>query len=139
MWSESSKDQIPVLALASPALSLVTLNVNNDQGYDEIHGISITKRKTNGDLLSKKKILEECADVFDKLDCLPGELHLEVHKSIRPVQHVPWKIPVAMREKINWAENSSKSKWTNWLDKQHDCWQETTKQQTLYLYWSAWF
>ena len=99
MWSESSKEQIPFLALASLALRLVTLNVNNDQRYDEIHGINITKRKTNGDLLFKKKILEECADVFDTLDCLPGELHLEVHKSKRLVQHVPWKIPVEMKEK----------------------------------------
>ena len=44
--------------------------------------------------------MEECADVFDTLGCLPGELHLEVHKSIRPVQHMSWKIPVAMKEKI---------------------------------------
>ena len=31
----------------------------------------ITKRKTNGDLLSKKKILEEYGD-FDTLGCFPG-------------------------------------------------------------------
>ena len=42
----------------------------------------MTKIKTNGDLLSKKKILEEYGDVFDTLGCLPGELYLEVDKSI---------------------------------------------------------
>ena len=61
-----------------------TLNVSNEQVNDDIHCIKIPKRKTNGDLLSKKKILEEYGDVFDTLECLPGELHLEVHKSIQP-------------------------------------------------------
>ena len=74
MWSESSKNQITVssadtkkdpliLASASIALNLVTQNVNNDQIYD----IKITKRKTNGDLLSKKKTLEEYGDFIDTL------------------------------------------------------------------------
>ena len=59
----------------------------------------ITKRKTNGDLLSKKKILEKYGD-FDTLGCFPGYLHLEVDKSITSAQHVPRKIPVAMKEEI---------------------------------------
>ena len=74
MWSESSKNQITVSsadtkedplisASASIALNLVTQNVNNDQIYD----IKITKRKTNGDLLSKKKTLEEYGDFIDTL------------------------------------------------------------------------
>ena len=70
-------------ASTSLALNLVTLNVSNEQVNDDIHCIKIPKRKTNGDLLSKKKILEEYGDVFDTLECLPGELHLEVHKSIQ--------------------------------------------------------
>ena len=74
MWSESSKNQITVSsadtkkdplisASASIALNLVTQIVNNDQIYD----IKITKRKTNGDLLSKKKTLEEYGDFIDTL------------------------------------------------------------------------
>ena len=87
-------------ASASLALNLVTLNVNNDQVKEKMYGIKITKRKTNGDLLSKKKIYEEYGNVFDTFGSLPGELHLEVDKSIQPVQHVPRKIPVAMKEDI---------------------------------------
>lgn len=60
--------------------------------------MKITKRKTNTNLLSKKKILEQYGDFFDTLGCLPGDLHLEVHKSIRPVQHLSRKIPVAIKE-----------------------------------------
>ena len=74
--------------------------MNNDQVNGEIHDkIKIIKIKTNRDLLSKKKILEEYGDVFDILGCLPGGLHLEVDESVQ-VQHVSRKIPVAMKEEI---------------------------------------
>ena len=74
--------------------------MNNDQVNGEIHdNIKIIKIKTNRDLLAKKKILEEYADVFDTLGCLPGELHLQVDESVRQVQHVSRKIPVAIKEK----------------------------------------
>ena len=89
-----------ISASKSLTLNLITLLVNNDQVNDEMHDIKETKRKTNGDLLSKKKILEVCEDVFDELGCFPGEPHLGVDKSIRPVQHVPWKIPFVMKEKV---------------------------------------
>ena len=98
-WVDTKNDPLKS-ASASLALNLVTLNVSSEQVNDDIHCIKIPKRKTNGDLLSKKKILEEYGDVFDTLECLPGELHLEVHKSIQKVQHVAWKIPVAMKEEI---------------------------------------
>ena len=44
--------------------------------------------------------MEEYGDVFDTFDCPSGELHLEVYKSIRPLHHVPQKIPIAMKEEI---------------------------------------
>ena len=55
---DTKKDPL-ISASAILKLNLVTLNVNNDQVNDEIHGINITKRKTNWDLLSKKKILTQ--------------------------------------------------------------------------------
>ena len=74
---DTKKDPL-ISASASLALNLVTLNVNNDQVNDKIHDIKITKRKTNRDILSMKKILGEYGDVFDVFGCLPKELHLEV-------------------------------------------------------------
>ena len=86
----------PVIsASACLGLNLVNLKVNNDQENDEIHDIKMTNRKTNGDLFPKKKTLE---DNFDTIGCLSGEQHLEVDKSIQPVHHMTWKIPVAMKE-----------------------------------------
>ena len=95
-----TKNDPLISALVGLPLNLVTLNVNNDQINDEIPDIKITKRKTNWDLLSKKKILEEYGHVFDIFGCLAGKLHLEVDKGTRPVQHVPQKIPVAMKAEI---------------------------------------
>ena len=71
---DTKKDPL-ISASGSLALNLVALNVGNDQVNDEIHDIKITKRNTNEDLLSKRKISEEYG-------CLHGELHLEVDKSI---------------------------------------------------------
>ena len=95
-----SKKEPLISASESLTLNLITVKVNNDQVNDEMHDIKETERKTNGDLLSKKKKLEVCGDVFDELGCFPGEPHLGVDKSIRPVQHVPWKIPFVMKEKV---------------------------------------
>ena len=44
--------------------------------------------------------MEKYGNVFDTRGCLPGELHLEVYKSIRPVQYAIGKIPVTMKEEI---------------------------------------
>ena len=55
---DTKKDPL-ISVSASLALYLVTLNVNNDQVNDKIHEIKIIKTKTNVDLLSKKKMLEE--------------------------------------------------------------------------------
>ena len=54
---DTKKDPL-ISASASVALNLVTLNVNNEQVNDEIHGIKITRSKTNEDIVSKKKIFE---------------------------------------------------------------------------------
>ena len=52
------------------------------------------------DLLSRSKILEEYGDVFDTLSFLRQEPDLEVEKGIQPVEYMPQKIPVPMREEI---------------------------------------
>ena len=77
---DTKKDPV-ISASARLALNLITMNVNNDEVNDEIHGIKIIKGKTNGDLISKKKILEEYGNVFDRLGGFPGELHPEVESS----------------------------------------------------------
>ena len=68
-------------ASVSLAVNLVTLDVNKGQVNADIQCIKITKSKANGDLLFKKKILEEYGVVFDVFGCLPVELRLEVHTS----------------------------------------------------------
>ena len=40
------------------------------------------------------------SDVFSGLGCLPGECHLEVDKSVRPVQHPCRRSPIAMKPKM---------------------------------------
>ena len=52
------------------------------------------------DLLSREKILEGYGDVFGRLRFLLGVPDLEIDKSIKPVQHMPRKIKVTIKEEI---------------------------------------
>ena len=54
-----TKKDPPISASAHLALNLVSQNVNNDKVNYKICGTRLPKRKINGDLLSKKKILEK--------------------------------------------------------------------------------
>ena len=39
-------------------------------------------------------------DLFEGLGCLPGECHLDIDKSVRPVQHVCRRSPIAIKPKF---------------------------------------
>ena len=52
-----------------------------------------TQKSTTG-------IMDRYSDVFEGLGCLPGELHLEIDSSVSPVQHVPRKIPIAIKSEV---------------------------------------
>ncbi|XP_063381956.1 uncharacterized protein LOC134668401 [Cydia fagiglandana] len=48
----------------------------------------------------KTKFLEEYADVFEGIGCMPGEYRIALDDSVRPVVHAPRKLPVALKEQI---------------------------------------
>ena len=48
--------------------------------------------------VTSTKLIEEYDDVFRGLGCLGDEYHIDLDKSIPPVQHVPRRVPVAMKE-----------------------------------------
>ena len=50
--------------------------------------------------LSKSKILNDYKEVFTGLGCLPGEYHIEIDPSVKPVQHAPRRVPVPLRAKF---------------------------------------
>jgi len=50
--------------------------------------------------LTRERILTEYKDVFKGLSCLAGELHLEVDKSVAPVQHQPRKVAVSLKREL---------------------------------------
>ena len=45
-------------------------------------------------------LLQDYEDVFCGLGCLPGEYHIDVDPSVKPVKHVPRRFPVPLREKL---------------------------------------
>ena len=50
--------------------------------------------------LSFDKLMRDFEDVFTGLGCLPGEYHIEIDPSIRPVQHTPRRVPVPLKAKL---------------------------------------
>ena len=54
-----------------------------------------------GNSTSVETLVEEYADVFERLGRLPHKLHLEIDKNVTPIQHSPRKIPVALKDDIN--------------------------------------
>ena len=39
-------------------------------------------------------------NVFTGLGCLPGEYHIEVDPTMKPVQHAPRRVPVPLKTKL---------------------------------------
>ena len=50
--------------------------------------------------LSQEKILHNYKDVFEGLGCFKGEYHIQIDENVKPVQHAPRRIPVAIREEL---------------------------------------
>jgi len=45
-------------------------------------------------------LIEQYADVFQGLGCLDGDYHIELDPSVSPVQHVPRRVPVALKQQL---------------------------------------
>ena len=44
------------------------------------------------------KLIDQYDDVFRGLGCLGDKYHIDIDKSVVPIQHVPQRVPVAMKE-----------------------------------------
>ncbi|XP_041472642.1 uncharacterized protein K02A2.6-like [Lytechinus variegatus] len=84
--------QVPILSGdSSEDLGLVTRN-NPER-------IEILSQATEQPL-TKEQIMKEYKDVFTGLGCLPGEYHLETDKTVKPVQHMPRRVPAALKPSL---------------------------------------
>ena len=75
-------------AEACELLKLLTVNV--------VSHVDVTRPEP----LSQKQILTEYKDVFEGLGELPGEYHIELDPTVKPVQHLPRRVPQALKEDI---------------------------------------
>ena len=72
-------------------LGLLSVNV--------VHHVDVSD--TNESVpLTKADILCDYGDVFEGLGNLPGEYDIELYPSVTPVQHLPRRVPQAMKEDI---------------------------------------
>ena len=77
-------DQKPLLsATTCEQLGLLTVHMSQT-----VHSV----RETD--------IMTEYADVFTGLGCLPGEYHMEIDDAVKPVQHQPRRVAVALKPEL---------------------------------------
>ena len=67
-------------------IGLITVHV--------VNSINMSQASMPLDVLTKYK------DVFEGLGCLPGEYHLEVDPSCRPVKHTPRRVAVPLKAEL---------------------------------------
>ena len=80
-------------------LGLISIH-NTEQQKSPIFQTAIQEKKADHETVNfnKKeneieKLLKDYSDVFEGFCQLPGKLHLEIDKTIEPVQHTPRKVP----------------------------------------------
>ena len=64
-----------------------------DLGLITVHTVCNVTDKSN-------QLIEQYSDVFEGLGCMGDAYHIDVDTTIRPVQHVPRWVPVAMKEPL---------------------------------------
>uniref|UniRef100_A0ABM0MBB2 Uncharacterized protein K02A2.6-like n=1 Tax=Saccoglossus kowalevskii TaxID=10224 RepID=A0ABM0MBB2_SACKO len=80
-------------------MGLITLNVVN----------SISQEATPT-CTSKDNVIKQYNDVFEGLGCLPGEYKIEIDSTIKPVQHVPRRVPIPLKAKLKAKINEMERK-----------------------------
>ena len=83
--------QKPLLS-ANTCQKLNLLTVNTEDANEVVY---MAKEVVGG--LTKEQILEDYSDVFTGLGQFPGEHHIEIDPTVRPVQHQPRRVPVALK------------------------------------------
>ncbi|KAL5020231.1 hypothetical protein ScPMuIL_003123 [Solemya velum] len=86
-------DQKPLLS-ADTCKKLKLLTVN-----EEVYTVGHSTQEHQQPLTSEQ-VLNEYQDVFNGLGCLPGEYHMELNESVKPVQHLPRRVPAALKTQL---------------------------------------
>ena len=87
-----------------PEFQIVNHKVQPALGLHTCLDLKLIKRTytVNSDIDTDdpNKLLKDYKDVFEGLDCLPGEYNIQLNADAKPVVHPPRKIPFAQRKKV---------------------------------------
>ena len=61
---------------------------------------SIRSVQAEQTVVMKESLLEQYLQVFEGIGCMPGNYHLTIDSSVKPVVHPPRKIPLSMKGKV---------------------------------------
>ena len=90
----------------TPLLSAETcqrLNLLQVTSSQVIHSLEASQALNASTPNTTEGLISYYDDVFDGLGCLPGKLHLKVDPSVRPVQQLPRRIPIPIKDRVTKA------------------------------------
>lgn len=90
-------DYTPLIGARAPQqMRLLVVQQHNICQVNEDQGTPVQQT----DVLTKDKILNEYADVFDGLSRMEGQLHLRVDETVSPTVMPPRRLPIAVKGKV---------------------------------------
>ncbi|KAI4897681.1 hypothetical protein NFI96_029695 [Prochilodus magdalenae] len=90
----------------TPLLSADTclrLNLLQFTSSHVVHSIAAGQADSATMPKTMEELIASYDDVFHGLGCLPGELHLKVDPAIKPVQQLPRRVPIPIKDKVTKA------------------------------------
>jgi transposase InsO family protein len=91
--TDKMKDKDSLIQYANEAMLRKPADLEQDGKHSQGSHFTSKQKEVAG-------IMDKYKDVFEGLGCLPGELHLEIDDSVPPVQHVPRKVPIAIKSQV---------------------------------------
>jgi len=62
--------------------------------------LDVVRRIHSVQSAKSSSLLEEYADVFERLGNMPGQYHIELDESVLPVVHAPRKVPLSLQPRL---------------------------------------
>ena len=97
-----SEDIRPILGRkACLGMNIIRYTDNDALNKPQTGSFPIYSVKDNDKFLTKEKLCNQFPEVFSEgVGKLDGKYHIKINSEVSPIQHAPWRVPVALRARL---------------------------------------
>ena len=97
-----SEDIRPILGRkACLGMNIIRYTDNDALNKPQTGSFPIYAVKDNDKFLTKEKLCNQFPEVFSEgVGKLDGKYHIKINSQVSPIQHAPWRVPVAIRARL---------------------------------------